>query len=363
MSHIVSLNSAVLPADGPRRDHIVEAQYRPDGYDAGYDFTTLWYDAFWDGRDVVLTCPRLLNLQALLKTGTVLLDAQPAARPRIRRYRRHDIIRIQAPLQPAHLTLQAAGVALDSPVARVDHDRFRGKNVHLAISRDNDLIWLKDFAQYHIAEHDLQAMIVIDNGSTAYSPEDLAKALLSTGLQDVLILPAPFAYGPFGLKPFSRRAKFLQTALLNAVRMRYLSHARAVLNCDIDELVWTRSGTIFELARKSLLGAVTFPGIWRFPVEGHDGFARHRDHLGLIEEVGPCPPKSCIVPASPLGRMQWDVHGFEFPPLARLTRTTRAGYWHFRAISTNWKQFDRLSRRAPAPDPETVATLTRVFPE
>ncbi len=363
MIHVASLNSAVLPADGPRRDHIVEAQYRPEGYDAGYDFSTLWYDAIWDGRDVVLTCPRLLNLAQLFKTGTILLDAQPGATPRIRTHRRHDIIRIKAPLQPAHLSLRAEAIELSSPVARTDPNRFRGKNVHIAISRNNDLIWLKDFAQYHIAEHGLQAMIVIDNGSTAYTPQALAEALLSAGLDDVLILPAPFAYGPFGLKPFSRRAKFLQTALLNAMRMRYLSRARAVLNCDIDELVWTKSGSIFDLARKSLLGAVTFPGIWRFPVEGHDGFARHRDHLGIIDEVGPCPPKSCIVPTGPLGRLQWDVHGFELPPLARLTRTARAGYWHFRAISTNWKQFDRLSRRAAAPDPDTAATLTRVFPE
>ncbi|WP_224824436.1 hypothetical protein [Cognatishimia sp. MH4019] len=363
MLHVAPLNSAVLPVDGPRRDHIVEAQYRPEGYDAGYDFSTLWYDAIWDGRDVVLTCPRLLNLARLFKTGTVLLDALPAARPRISTHRRHDIVRINAPLQPAHLSLRAEDMDLSTPIMRADWNRFRGKNVHLAISRDNDLIWLKDFAQYHIVEHGLQAMIVIDNGSTAYTPEELAQTLLSTGLEDVLILPAPFAYGPFGLKPFSRRAKFLQTALLNAVRMRYLSRARAVLNCDIDELVWSKSGSIFDLARKSLLGAVTFPGIWRFPVEGHEGFARHRDHLGIIEDVGPCPPKSCIVPTGPLRRLQWDVHGFELPPLARLTRTSRAGYWHFRAISTNWKQFDRLSRRATAPDPDTVATLARVFPE
>lgn len=363
MSHVVPLNSAVLPADGPRRDHIVAAQYRPDGYDADYDFRTLWYDAIWDGRAVVLTCPRLLNLAELFKTGRVLLDGLPAPAPRIHRHRRHDIVEIAAPLQPARITLEAAGLTLGAPVARVDPARFRGKNVHLAINKDNDPVWLRDFARWHIAEHGLQAMIVIDNGSVAYTPDALAETLLGTGLNDVLILPAPFAYGPFGLKPFSRRAKFLQTAMLNAVRMRYLGKARAVLNCDIDELVWCKTGSIFDLARKSLLGAVTFSGIWRFPVEGHTGFARHRDHLGMIDAVGPCPPKSCIVPTGPLGGWQWDVHGFEQPALARLTQNNRAGYWHFRAISTNWKQFDRLSRRATEPDADTVAAMARVFPD
>ena len=363
MSNVVPLNSAILPETGPRRDHIVDEQYRPDGYDAGYDFRTLWYDAIWDGRFVVLTCPRLLNLAKLFKNGTLLLDALPAPAPQISRHRRHDIVRIKAPLQPAHISLEIDGITLTSAVARSEGDRFKHKNVHVTINRDNDLIWLKDFARYHIAEHALQAMIVIDNGSTAYSPQEAAEALLSTGLDDVLVLPAPFPYGPFGLKPFSRRAKFLQTAMLNAVRMRYLSRARAVLNCDIDELVWCKSGSVFDLARKSPLGAISFPGIWRFPVEGHDGVARHRDHLGIIEEVGICPPKSCIVPSGPLGQMQWDVHGFEHPLLTKLARTKRAGYWHFRTISTNWKQFDRLSRRASEADPETVATMARVFPD
>ena len=84
---------------------------------------------------------------------------------------------------------------------------------------------------------------------------------------------------------------------------------------------------------------------------------------GIIEEVGICPPKSCIVPSRLLGQRQWDVHGFETPVLAKLARTSHASYWHFRAISTNWKQFDRLARRAPAPDPETAAVMARVFPE
>ena len=363
MSHVIALNSAVLPADGPKRDHIVEAHYRPDGYDAGYDFSTFWYDAIWDGRDVVLTCPRLLNLAGLFKRGELLLDALPAPRARISTHRRHDIVRIKSPLQPARVTLKAGDLELSTPVSAVEAARFRGKNVHVAISKDNDLIWLTDFAHYHMTEHDLHAMTVIDIGSPAYASEAAAEALLATGLSYVVILPVPFAYGPFGLKPFSRRAKFLQTALLNAVRMRYLGQARAVLNCDIDELVWCKSGSIFDLARKSLLGAVTFPGIWRFPVDGHEGFARHRDHLGLIDEVGICPPKSCIVPSSMLGQRQWDVHGFEQPLLAKLARTHRAGYWHFRAISTNWKQFDRLSRRAAEPDPDTAAVMARVFPD
>lgn len=361
MSNVVPLNSAVIPEGGPVRDHIVDAEYRPDGYDAGYDFSTLWYDAIWDGRYVVLTCPRLLNFERLFKKGSVTLDALPAPKPEISTHRRHDIVRIKSPLQPAQITLEAQGLSFSSRISPVDRTRFKRKNVHVAINKDNDLIWLKDFAHYHVAEHDLHAMILIDNGSTRYAAEDAAAALLSTGLKDVLVLPAPFAYGPFGLKPFSRRAKFLQTAMLNAVRLRYLSTARAVLNCDIDELVWCKSGSIFDLARKSLLGAVTFPGIWRFPVEGHEGFARHRDHLGVIEDVGICPVKSCIVPGGTLGQRQWDVHGFELSATAKLVQTKRAGYWHFRAISTNWKQFDRLARRAPHTDPDTEALMARVF--
>lgn len=49
------------------------------------------------------------------------------------------------------------------------------------MSRDNPLDWLVTHAAYHRDAHGLEALIVLDNGSTAYSLTKLRAALETVG--------------------------------------------------------------------------------------------------------------------------------------------------------------------------------------
>jgi hypothetical protein len=55
------------------------------------------------------------------------------------------------------------------------------------------------------------------------------------------------------------------------------------------------------------------------------------------------------------------VHRPETAWPVKLLKRGDLGYWHCRAITTNWKHFDRLAATPGPEDPETAAALARVF--
>jgi hypothetical protein len=178
----------------------------------------------------------------------------------------------------------------------------------------------------------------LDNGSTRYSTDDVTAALAPLNLARVVVADAPWKYGPRGEKPHRNTEKYMQTALENVARLRFLRQARAVLNCDIDELVASLDGTnVFDAAVSSRLGLVQIAAGWRLPQPGSQGPYRHVDHTFTHNPPRRCSPKWCIHPAGWVGDFSWDVHGIERLPF--LHRRTHPGLelLHCRAISTGWK--------------------------
>ena len=360
---IAELSSLSLDGSGLARDAIVPASAQGEGFAAAYDRDTLWYDALaGDGR-LLLVCPKLLNLAPLVADARVRLDGQPARTRRIRRFRRHDIVEIACSARPGRVEVAhgrwrgASGVSPDQTAI------FAGLNASLHISRNNRLDWIADWARFHIGEHGLQAMLVMDNASDAYPPEAILEALAPTGLKRAVVLKVPQPYGPVRSKSGGGGAKFLQPAMLNLARLRFLGRARAVLNADIDELVWSAGGSVFDAAVASPAGFVTFAGQWRQPGPAAEPPYRHAQHDHTRSGAEPCPPKYCLKPEGWMGRGGWDVHRPETPLAALWPRRRDFGYWHCRAITTNWKSYNRLSlRQGGTFDPRTRARLDLRLP-
>jgi len=362
--HVADLSSLTLAGSGRRRSIRVPRAQRAEGFAARYDFDTLVYDAVRVGGDAVLVAPRLYNLAPLLPRLT--LDGRSVRLRSWRAHRRHEVARLAAPAGASRLALTLPGWEAACGISPDGAGHFAGLNASLHISRDNRLAWLSDWARWHVGEHGLEAMLVMDNASAVYPPEAILEALAGTGLRRAVVLRVPQPYGPQRSRVGPGAAKFLQPAMLNLARLRYLRRARAVLNVDIDELVWSRAGSVFDLACASRLGHVSFKGAWRMP--GRDGaHLRHADHGALRARADPCPPKYCIVPGGPLGRLSWDVHRLEGPlglgaALTQAAARPDIGYWHCRAITTDWKGHRRTAGGGRgAPDPATEAALARVF--
>ena len=193
-----------------------------------------------------------------------------------------------------------------------------------------------DFGSYMVKAQGLDAMLLFDNGSTDYALEEVGTTLKRTGLKRIVIVSVPFKYG-HRTQQDSSRAKFLQTAMLNVARLRFLATAGAVINSDFDELIWSRGGNVFDLTKKSILGFSIFSGEWRFPDPQHPNQTIHAAHDHKLDKSELCPWKYCIVPQGRLKRLSWDVHRLSGLPFKKILRNTDIGFYHCHNTSTHWK--------------------------
>lgn len=360
---MLELSSLSLPESVGQRDFNVPDTHLTPEFTAQYDRQTLWYDAFVYRREVILVCPKLYNFEKLLRGGKIALNGQETPVGRIRRHRRHDTVHLAAPSGATEISVQFGSFSATRALSGVQNDTFAGLNTHVAISRNNALDWIEDFARFHRHHHGLQAMVLFDNASDAYTPGQIEARLKSTGLEKWAVVSVPQAYGPLGQKPHRGDSKFLQPAVLNIARMRFLATARAVLNTDIDELVLPGKRSIFDITRRHPLGFASIPGEWRFPDPQTRLPARHADHR-FAKRTGSKPSaKFCISPGGPMGKLSWDVHKPDFISIDKMIRRKDMRFAHCRMVSTNWKANDRHTPvRDLVPDKALCDALDAVFP-
>ena len=166
----LTLATADLSATDHRRELLRTSSGRLISDDHSYyDRTTLWYDAIWRDGLVILVCPELRNFAPLLQAGTFTLDNQVTKISRMRIYTLHDIIELKSDRCPTNICFKGEGVEVTTAISNTELERFAGLNTHFTISRNNKLQWIHDFALYHRNIHNLQGMVLFDNGSTALS--------------------------------------------------------------------------------------------------------------------------------------------------------------------------------------------------
>ena len=364
---LAELATIVLPEElGLRRDHIMPSDERGPEFDDRYDFRTLIYDALHlpRARRLALIAPKLLNLESVIRTADIRLDGRPVRPTRILRRRRYDVVMLRAATPPAELALAFGGWSAALRLPAAETACFAGRNCLMTVSQDNSLRWIRDWVRYHVAEHGVDAVLFYDNASRAYEPDELLATLAGVaGLAAVRVVSVPLPYGAFPLRGSRSRALFLQTALWNIARLRFLRDARAVLPVDVDELV-TRSGdrSVFDAAVQSRGGYVKFRGKWRTHRLGPDQEPLHRDHAFLPERPTSCPMKYCVAPSGWLRRNPWNTHGLSWVPFSRAFESDEFGYLHCHGITTHWKSAgSRRSLPAGALDAPTEALLQRHF--
>ncbi|MEL6597992.1 MAG: glycosyltransferase family 2 protein [Pseudomonadota bacterium] len=365
----LTLSSYRFAGDHPtlRRDRIGIPEERSPTYDERYDFSTLFYDVFYDERvaEIRLICPMLVNFEPLIRTATFTVDGLPARIVGIDGLSRGHLVRLASPSsRPSTLAFSHPEFSGEVPVGRRHADLFAGRNAVYAISKDNRLEWITDWLTYYVREHGLQAVVLYDNNSIAYSMEDLGAALTSVeGLEAAALVRAWFPFGPGGAGNTNFNSKFLHMTMVELGRQRFLSDARAVLNVDIDEFVYSRSSrSVFDATADSPEGYLRFNGRWVWakpPFE--DGFPRHVDHRFIRQDGKPkVPRKWAIVPDGPLRDRLWRTHRIKS---LKDPATDEFGFWHFRQISTNWdyNREDDWDAAQMVEDDTLTATLARAF--
>ena len=358
------LSTVALAGFGLRRHPPRAPADRQPGYLDLFDFDTLFYDAFraTDPRHAVLIGPPLLNCQGLLDGLTFRLPDRDDVvawdyLPNRSIYQPNFRIRLSHPSLPGadRLLLEAAGQRIEIPIQPNQSSRFAGRRVILTLSKDNPLPWISDWVEFNTRVHQADAVLVYDNGSTAYCAEELQRHLSSLpGLATAMVVPWPFPYGP-GVGPRNLQDSFYcQPAALEHARWRYCAEAAGVLNNDIDELTVPPPGdSIFGLLERSGRAAIVYPGLWaEGPFsERTDALAlRHRD-IFYSERwrsiIGRAFPRRWLLrtkwvaqPARCPDETDWGVHDI-YPRQAQSAsqealwklRTTQILYRHFRLLS------------------------------
>jgi len=306
-------------------------------YLENFDATTLWYDAIQSEHILRLVCPKLRNFEREIKNGVFCINNKKVDRVKIERFRRTDIISMQTPAPITSLKFSSKHIKIKSEVSRTDDNLTKDKNCAIIINKNNNLDWIKYFVKWHVKYHNLQCLVILDNNSSAYTNEDIKQTLKQTGLSSLVILNLPFLFGPASLgKPYHNRELFLQSSAYNIAKFRFLKNARAVLCCDIDELVLPCKTTVFDETIMSRHGFLRFLGQYRFHNFESEKNVCHESSLYKNGEKN-SPEKWCIDPKGKYADYSWSTHGLEKLLFERRFLTKKVNYIHCVNVTTGWK--------------------------
>ena len=356
-AHVRHLSLVRLPEGGPVRRDTRPPARQTEGYRAAYDQRTLIYEAWVaDGR-LNLICPRLLNLWPLLRQG-LEAGGQPL-RLRRRRFLRYEWLSTPLPDQPVYMRHSDwSAPVIPAADARA---RFAGRNLLIAVSRNNDPDWIATWARAHVTGHGTDAVILVDNGSDRYDPDAVSTTLADIpGVRDHRVLSAPAPYGPAGgTTKLEVPPRFFQTAVLNLVRLQYAPRARGVLSLDIDEIMRPTPVSVYDMAARSRSGQVAFRGRWCYAASGRA--APQPAHDLTVPGQKPCNWKWCVVPQSISGRFNWTVHRLG-GPLHQLSQQRAPMFWHCFQTSTSWKKDRSTTPDGARPDTDLASDWPRLLP-
>ena len=306
-------------------------------YLENFDSKTFWYDAIQDDNYIRLVCPKLRNFEKELKNGSFFLDDTRVDKFQIKRFRRTDILTIKTSSFVKKIKFESISLGLSSELSKTNFSITDNKNCAMVINKNNNLEWIEYFAKWHVKFHSLQCLFILDNNSSKYANEDVQSVLKNSGLCTLVILNLPFNFGPASLgRPYHNRELFLQTSAYNILKFRFLKNARAVLCCDIDELVLPSKINIFDATIKSKYGFLRFLGKNRY----HNFGSTHKiSHNSSFYKLGNknSPKKWCIDPKGKLGNHSWTTHSIENLFFERRFFAKEFSFIHCVNVTTGWK--------------------------
>jgi hypothetical protein len=363
--HVVCRTNPVSLSDftGLRRQPTRPVQFRGEHFDRDFDNNTLIYDAVQVSRSqVALFAPPFFNLARDIAATSFSTGSEKYS-PRARHLDRHAQLWLDIPENSG--PVQAAGKlgTFEVPVSPNDSQMFRDCRVIFTMSKDNPIEWILDWVRFNRDIHGADAVLIYDNGSSAYNSATLSAALRSvSGIRCSVVMEWPFKYGPQGANSWDHwDSDFCQLGAWEHARWRFLQEARSVMNSDIDELVLSETNrSVFEAAEQSRTGLVRYRGRWIIGIDDgvrddtRQGPHRHFDFSVLMppkyefrklvmrRDANECLPKWTAVPSRCPVNAQWHVHSI-FSWWASYFCTGDFSFRHFREIGSNWK-YQRTNR-------------------
>lgn len=303
----------------------------------GYDSKTIIYECIRDNKSVVIFTPPLLNLTQTFENE---LNSQVTIK-KIQRTSYFNKYTISPNKNEEFIQISLFGEDFKLTFRKCDTKIFENKKVIYTQNKNNNIEWIVSWLKYHASAHGANAALIVDNGSTTYTPKELEKKLIKLSNYEVVkIVSIPLPFMPKqNTKINGPDCNTLQPALTQILSLLYLKKAGGVLNIDIDEFLIKKSKyTIFEELKRSLLGAVLFTGHWVYP--DINGPHTHIAHIYRNALDTPHRGKYAYRPNSYFGNGNLGVHnirgGLRNPVLRNISFTRKFEFLHYRCISTHW---------------------------
>lgn len=346
---------------------------RQPGYEDRFDRTTLFYDVFRDGEDIELIGPPLLNLAEGLRPLTLRGRGRRYARglrsTALNRLHRHRLTGVPGDVE--HLRLRCALGSFRLEVGADLSDSFAGRRVLVTQSQDNPIPWISRWIDHHVRTQDIDAVLLYDNGSTAYDSDDLRSMLLRRpGLRTVSVVDWPYPWGPTGGPDGIWDSDYGQHGSWEHAWRRLCRTAETITFGDVDELIVGPRPSVTDRALASPQGVCSYArrSVLNIPSVPTRVLGRQRDYADYAlrdPSAGLLTPKYTVVPGRLEDTDQLMVHhvrgrevDHEPDVLAR----------HFDGIRIEWRDGeespvpDQSAEELGVPDPvvddELVAALT-----
>lgn len=365
---VVYPSPVVLPRNAVKRFPPRPKSQRQDNYDELFDADTLFYDSIQLDGGISLVGPPLLNLEQTLTESVFSGNDGEVFQMSHSPLDRTSVIHLEGNKHSNIVNIRSSEMSLSTIAAPNLRRLFEGRNALVTKSKDNRLSWISDWVKFHVVEQDIDAVLIYDNNSSQYGPEDVLEAISVPGIKVAVVVHWPFKFGPQGgswngLKGAPWDSDFCEYGIMEHARQRFLGRAGGVLNVDIDELVITEGDdTVFDVLTDLGCGAVSFTGRW-IETAGRQGTSESfADYSYYDKRRAPTTIKWAILPTQISDATQWKTHmiaGAKMVP----SRTTM--HRHFMGISSDWKwqrSADRELAGHHERDHELLKAFGRVFP-
>ena len=254
--YIVKPNSLETSKEsGIKRVPARAKEFLNDTYFEKYDNTTIFYDVFTVGRKIFLIGPPLLNFMPILDTCTIF-ESNARKGTKVKVYTEHrdrsqlswidipdnieSVSQICFDLSPLQNGKKdyVLSVSLEDEINF--NELLKDSRALMTLQLDNALVWIQDWATFYNRIHQVDTVIIYDNGSSAYTVQEIADTVSAVeGIKNICIIQWNFKYGPQG-KPWGTDAPwdsdFCQIGALQDARLRFLGNSVGMINADIDEL-------------------------------------------------------------------------------------------------------------------------------
>jgi hypothetical protein len=365
-------------ASALRRQVRAPEKQRPAAFHQRFEDRALVYDCFWhaDGARILMVGPPPMNLLPEFEQARfTALPAKTALAAKLHPSLSTMIIELSgAPAGTREIAMALGGESFVLAVQPNHAAEFAGRRVLFAMSKDNELGWIAEWARYHAALHGTDAVILFDNGSTRTAVGEIEASLQAVpGIKKVAVPSWPGAFGmtdeALAINPYW--SHFLQISAMSVALRRFGAGAFGLLNCDIDELVATRSARpIYDFLGAARRGLVVFSGQWIEAMADEAEAPTHRSYLKRLRDpkAAQSRPGKWVLDPKRDWVQRLSVHPYWHwvagRPWFGKTMPEDAFYWHFKGINTQWKE----SRALGVPedelelDPLLAAAFARVAP-